>query len=109
MSEAPPLGAEAEPEAHPLSRPLVPFGRCRKELALPGETGKRLLGRDPASRRVLGTPGRKKPKTRLGGRPPVRLRPPKGGASLTVGLPPKNPRKGYGGVSISAQLAFRRA
>ena len=38
MSKAPPLGAEVEPEAHHLSRPLVPFGRCRKELALPGET-----------------------------------------------------------------------
>ena len=32
MSKAPPLGAEVEPEANPLSRPLVPFGRRRKEL-----------------------------------------------------------------------------
>ena len=34
---------------------------------------------------------RKKPKTRLGGVPPVRPRP-QGRASLTVGPPPKNPR-----------------
>ena len=50
---------------------------------------------------------RKEPKGGLGGVPPVRLRP-QGQASLTVGPPPKNPRKGYGGVSSSAQLAFRR-
>ena len=38
MSEAPPLGAEVEPEANPLSRPLVPFGRRRKELGPEAET-----------------------------------------------------------------------
>ena len=34
---------------------------------------------------------------------------PKGGALLTVGPPPKNPRKGYGGVSRGAVSSFRRA
>ena len=50
VSEAPPLGAEAEPEAHPLSRPLVPFGRFRKELALRRNLGRTISGAYPACR-----------------------------------------------------------
>ena len=38
MSKAPPLGAAAEPEVHPLSGLLVPFGPGQKELGLEAET-----------------------------------------------------------------------
>ena len=50
MSKAPPLGAEAEPEAHPLSVSLVSFCTSRKKLALRRNLGRTIRGALPVCR-----------------------------------------------------------
>ena len=55
MSEAPPLGAAAEPEADPLSVSLVSFCTSRKKLALRRNLGRTIRGALPPAGAGTGT------------------------------------------------------
>ena len=51
VSKAPPFGAEAEPESHPLSVSLVSFCTSRKKLALGAKTQIQRACRHPPAKR----------------------------------------------------------